>query len=1029
MKRLTTRATAFALAFLISAGPAASASEALGDDLREYGVTLATDTNLETQIFWSNTYSTLRTEHYITYKPNEDVTPVVSYGDSILTKSTLSTMAKTLQTDGKRVVGGVNGDYFVVATGAPLGLVVTDGVLRSSSSYLYGVGVLEDGSVFIGKPDLKVTATFSGHTLLVAGVNKVRTATDGYFLFTSDFGSDTQNTQAGVDVILTPVTDDLGDSVTVNQTADTTETETESDASASTTLIKTDALKIGGRVTCTVDSVLQSEGSTDIPEGKMVLSINNKSNEWLVSELAALQPGDTVDLDISSSDTRWNDAQYAVGGLYKLLTDGVVESGLDDAQAPRSALGLKEDGSVVFYTIDGREYDYSVGASMTQVAERLLELGCVEAICLDGGGSTMIGATTPDSSAFEILNTPSDGSERQVSNAIFLVSNLSATGELASLYVTPQGTNLLSGATQALKATHVDSAYYPMTTGRSVSWSVSSGSGTVNTDGVFTAGAESGLSVVAAKSGVATGSASILVVKTPSGISVSREDTGAAVTSLALEPGDTVSLTASALYKKLPLVSQDTCYTWSVTGTAGTVDENGFFTASEHTGSGTLTVSAGGTSVSIPITVTGHVLPLEDFEGALSSFVSTNTAAVSLSKAGDPVRYGKSSLRVDYDTSNNGTASAAAFLTIPSGERYLTVWVYGDGSGNTLSAAFADESGVLTEVALTGMNYTGWKQVTVALPSGAVSLTALKVIYGGGTLSSGTIWLDQFTTANEELSDLTPPVITLSVTDGTVLASVVDNVDQSFGSDRISVTLDGEALSFAWDKTEGIARAALTVSDGKLHRITVTATDISGNIARSSYDIEPTVSEGETASSVFSDMDGHWADRYATFLFDKGITYGILVDGALCYQPEKNITRGEFFLMVARWLRVDFSSYSDVTLPFDDASSIPDWMLPGVQAMYGMGILQGSKDGSQLNAKVTASITRAEAMTILGRIQSRGYVQPELAFSDADKVPAWALAYVQSLVGQGVVNGYDNLLNPSNPIKRSEVAKILFAIL
>ncbi|MPM69411.1 hypothetical protein SDC9_116356 [bioreactor metagenome] len=133
--------------------------------------------------------------------------------------------------------------------------------------------------------------------------------------------------------------------------------------------------------------------------------------------------------------------------------------------------------------------------------------------------------------------------------------------------------------------------------------------------------------------------------------------------------------------------------------------------------------------------------------------------------------------------------------------------------------------------------------------------------------------------------------------------------------------------------------------------------------------------------------------------------------------------------MVARWLRVDSTSYAGVKLPFDDAFSIPDWMLPGVQAMYGMGILQGSKDGSKLNARVNASITRAEAMTILGRIQPGGYVLPELTFSDADKVPSWALSYVQSLVGQGVVNGYDNLLNPSSPIKRSEVAKILFAIL
>src|SRR5699024_12389077 len=49
--------------------------------------------------------------------------------------------------------------------------------------------------------------------------------------------------------------------------------------------------------------------------------------------------------------------------------------------------------SLVFYTIDGRRSGYSIGASMTQVAQRLIELGCVSALCLDGGGSTTISVT------------------------------------------------------------------------------------------------------------------------------------------------------------------------------------------------------------------------------------------------------------------------------------------------------------------------------------------------------------------------------------------------------------------------------------------------------------------------------------------------------------------------------------------------------------------------------------------------------------------------------------------------------------
>ncbi len=43
------------------------------------------------------------------------------------------------------------------------------------------------------------------------------------------------------------------------------------------------------------------------------------------------------------------------------------------------------------YTIDGRQSGYSIGATLTQVAERMVELGCVTALSLDGGGSTAIG--------------------------------------------------------------------------------------------------------------------------------------------------------------------------------------------------------------------------------------------------------------------------------------------------------------------------------------------------------------------------------------------------------------------------------------------------------------------------------------------------------------------------------------------------------------------------------------------------------------------------------------------------------------
>lgn len=72
-------------------------------------------------------------------------------------------------------------------------------------------------------------------------------------------------------------------------------------------------------------------------------------------------------------------------------------------------MGTKPTAEVVFYTIDGRQAGHSVGATIQMVAQRLKELGCTNAILLDGGGSTTMVSTYPDYGSSSIINKPSDG--------------------------------------------------------------------------------------------------------------------------------------------------------------------------------------------------------------------------------------------------------------------------------------------------------------------------------------------------------------------------------------------------------------------------------------------------------------------------------------------------------------------------------------------------------------------------------------------------------------------------------------------
>lgn len=221
MKRFGIRATALTLAALVGLSPMASASVALGDELHSGTVELAPGSELIRQVFWSNSKSDLRTERYITYTPGQGVYPVVVYGDKLLSKQTLSTMAQTLEAQGHRVVGGVNGDFFDMSTGNALGVLISDGTLRTTDGAHYAVGFREDGTAFIGWPSLSVTATFSGSTMRVTDVNKTRTADDGkheggLYLYTEDYSTTTQHTSAGYDIILTPITGQEGDTVDVD---------------------------------------------------------------------------------------------------------------------------------------------------------------------------------------------------------------------------------------------------------------------------------------------------------------------------------------------------------------------------------------------------------------------------------------------------------------------------------------------------------------------------------------------------------------------------------------------------------------------------------------------------------------------------------------------------------------------------------------------------------------------------------------------------------------------------------------------
>ena len=184
----------------------------------------------------------------------------------------------------------------------------------------------------------------------------------------------------------------------------------------------------------------------------------------------------------------------AVAGFGDIFENGHARSGLDNStRASRTAIGIKADGTVVMFMVDGRQAPYSVGMTMAEVAAAMEDLGCEQAVNLDGGGSSTFatqreGESENDTTAGLTLRCrPSDGYERKVSNTIMVLSTAKPTGQFDHAVVTPNDEVYTPGSTVQFTATGVDVSGGKVDIPTGASWAVISGGGSINTNGLYTA--------------------------------------------------------------------------------------------------------------------------------------------------------------------------------------------------------------------------------------------------------------------------------------------------------------------------------------------------------------------------------------------------------------------------------------------------------------------------------------------------------------------------------------------------------------
>ena len=133
------------------------------------------------------------------------------------------------------------------------------------------------------------------------------------------------------------------------------------------------------------------------------------------------------------------------------ITDASLWDKAITPKNPRTAIGIKPDGTVVTYVVDGRESDNSSGLTMKALAEELLAEGCVDAINLDGGSSSIMSVRMPGTASSDVINTPCAGTSHRVAAYMLFVTDANADGKARQLGIANDGFEVLAGSSGGLK--------------------------------------------------------------------------------------------------------------------------------------------------------------------------------------------------------------------------------------------------------------------------------------------------------------------------------------------------------------------------------------------------------------------------------------------------------------------------------------------------------------------------------------------------------------------------------------------------
>ena len=580
----------FLVSVVIAAAQLTAGAEALGTPSGGWTTYMGADTYFYNTEFYSDSVGA-QNEYYVEYTPNSEAVPVVVNGYTIWGTRTIKQAEQYMADNGLRPLAGINGDYFSFKTGIPMGYTIIDGEIVSKE--LEGqdaVGFRADGTGFIDWLDIDTTLSrTNGESVEIQYINKwCQPGFDPIYLLTDKFGDSSKTSSECIFVICTPTSG---------------------------------ALSVDRSMMVTVDDVFIYNGAIEIPDGKIVLLMDTSGAAECYDFLSRCYIGENLMISNESvgDDGLWQEAMNAVSSVGgRLVKDGEVQSGFEAGAAPRTAVGIKANGNIIFYTLDGRQQGHSYGAQLKTLAARMKELGCVDAINLDGGGSTVISARFPGESESKIVNSPSDGYLRSVANYLFLKDNRANTNIPWIVNLRDAGnTNYLSGMSSKAEIESVyDTGNYKMTEPYDIDFRAETDTGSYVDENGYIYFSGSGIVnvIISGDNGDLT-NVVYTTYETPEEIKVYNTADWREIDEINASPSDEMqlALSAASYVNGIELHSNNNLYTWEVEGDIGTITKDGIFTlADTDEAEGNIIVSVGGAQKTIPVHISDNVSVFAD---------------------------------------------------------------------------------------------------------------------------------------------------------------------------------------------------------------------------------------------------------------------------------------------------------------------------------------------------------------------------------------------------------------------------------